>query len=80
MTEAEMATGCEKTKYGDDEHCDDDDQNRLDDYNGDGEEGAEVIKVADDEGTEDEKTDDDDESDDESDESDELLLTQTTSN
>ena len=32
-------------------------------YNGDGEEVAEVIKVADDEGTEDEKNDDDDESD-----------------
>ena len=34
-----------------------------DDYNGDGEEVAEVIKVADDEGTEDEKNDDGDESD-----------------
>ena len=42
MTEAEMATGCEKTKYGDDEPFDDDDKNRLDDYNGDGEEGGEV--------------------------------------
>ena len=30
-----MATGCDKTNYGDDEHCDDD-------YNGDGEEGGEV--------------------------------------
>ena len=37
-----MATGCDKTNYGDDEHCDDDEKNRLDDYNGDGEEGVEV--------------------------------------
>ena len=42
MTEAEMATGCEKTKYGDDEPCDDDDKNRLEDYSGESEEGGEV--------------------------------------